>query len=62
MRSCIKGIIKMKIEIEIPDKEYKKLLRISNDKKISIQELLKKDVDNLIKFYTEQYGLIGISI
>jgi len=62
MEDSIKGIIKMKIEIEIPEEEYKKLLRISNDKKISIQELLKKDVDNLIKFYTEQYGLIGISI
>jgi len=52
----------MKIEIDIPEEEYKKLKKISLAKEVNISDLISEDLSNLLRFYKHQFKTIGIKL
>ena len=53
---------KTNIIIEVFEFFYKKLIRICEILKISLQELIHKDLENLIGFYEERFNSIGVNL
>jgi len=53
---------KTNIIIEVFEFFYNKLIRICEILKISLQELIHKDLENLISFHEERFTSIGITL
>ena len=53
---------KTNIIIEVFEFFYNKLIRICEILKISLQELIHKDLENLIGFYEERFNSIGVNL
>jgi len=50
----------MKIEIELPDHLFRIVKKISEDKNVSLHDLIVEDIKGLVSYYKEQYASIGL--
>ena len=48
------------VSLTLPPELFNKLMKISEDKKVVLEELVKQDLANLVMYYRELYESIGL--